>query len=141
MIDVCACDHVGIVVPSLNDALDFWLNGLGASLERRFEAEGPALSAITGAPPNSHVCVAMIECAGQKIELLEYAGTGTENLEGGLPYAPGVLHLALNVRDVASALQAIERYGYWPVGNPSESTSGSIYVRGPGGVSLEFRRP
>lgn len=64
-------DHVGFAVGSLDDALRFWIDGLGAVLERTGEMGGEFLGEVTGAH-GATVRMAVVSVAGQTIELLEY---------------------------------------------------------------------
>ncbi|HDR9761122.1 TPA: VOC family protein [Burkholderia cepacia] len=139
---VIKADHAAYVVSSLKEALTFWVDGMGATLEGRFKAGGPMLANVTGAV-GADVSIALIEIAGQRLELLEYQGV-TPNPGATLrPYDAGAMHLALNVDDVHAALRHVAQYGYRAQGVPQKAPTGStaMYVVGPDGATIEFRQP
>jgi len=137
------CDHAAYVVSSLPDALLFWVECMGAKVVRTATARGVALANITGVPEGAEADTAMIEIAGQRIELLEYRGVSPSGNRVHRPFDAGAMHVALNVDDVNAALSAVGKYGYRSQGTPHKGTSGAtlIYVVGPDGATIEFMQP
>jgi glyoxylase I family protein len=71
---VLRADHVGFAVPSLEHALAFWVDGLGGRLLRRAQMDGAFPAEVTGTPDTASVQTALVDVAGQTIELLQYTG-------------------------------------------------------------------
>ena len=140
----CA-DHVGFAVASLDEALRFWLDGLGAELVRTGEMGGEFLSQVTGAH-GAEVRLAIVSLAGQTIELLEYQGVDRPSAPAK-PFDPGFAHLALVVDDIDALLSRIATYGWKAQGTPQPIAGGAragtrvIYVVGPDGATIEFMQP
>ena len=138
--------HTAFVVRSLEAALAFWTEGLGASLERRSEMEGDFLFNVTGAK-DAQVRTAIVRIAGQEIELLEYRGLKQEPDFAQRPYQIGAMHIALYVDNLDAALQAIDAYGWRPQGIPQIIPLGPragtkvVYAVGPDGSAIEFMQP
>lgn len=138
-------DHVGFSVASLDEALRFWVEGLGATLRRRGEMRGDFLGEVTGAR-NAEVRMAIVELAGQSIELLEYHGTERPSAPPH-PFDPGFAHIALIVDDLDAVLGAIQAYGWQAQGVPQEIAVGAragtkvMYAVGPDGCTIEFMQP
>ncbi len=72
-IHVRRADHVGFAVAFLDEALRFWVDGLGAKLVLTGEMGGEFLGQVTGAH-GAQVRMAIVSLADQTIELLEYRG-------------------------------------------------------------------
>jgi catechol 2,3-dioxygenase-like lactoylglutathione lyase family enzyme len=141
--NIMKSDHTAYVVSSLKDALAFWVDGLGAKVERTGKAGGTTLANITGAV-GAEADIAMIEIAGQRIEFLEYRGVTPTNGATRRPYDAGAMHLALQVDDVHAAVQLAAQYGYRAQGIPQKGgalKSINIYTVGPDGATLEFMQP
>lgn len=139
-------DHVGFVVTSLDAALRFWIEGLGARLEREGRRDGAFLEQVAGARCEG-ARIAVVALAGQTIELLEYA---SPPLALGPPLAPfdvGSAHLALLVDDLDDVLARMGAYGFRPRGTPLKVTEGArlgskmIYASGPDGLTIELIEP
>ncbi|WP_207309292.1 VOC family protein [Rhodococcoides fascians] len=138
-------DHVGFSVGSLDDALRFWIDGLGATLERTGEMGGEFLGEVTGAH-GATVRMAVVSVAGQTIELLEY-----RNVEGepgtSRPYDPGFAHLAFEVDNIDAVLTRIADFGWTAQGTPQPIAGGAkvgtrvVYAVGPDGETIEFMEP
>jgi catechol 2,3-dioxygenase-like lactoylglutathione lyase family enzyme len=138
-------DHVGFAVASLDEALRFWVDGLGARLVRTGEMGGEFLGQVTGAH-GSLVHMAIVSLADQTIELLEYQGVDRPSAPAK-PFDPGFAHLALVVDDIKALLVRIAAYGWKAQGTPQPITGGTragtlvIYVVGPDGATIEFMQP
>ncbi|WP_298961714.1 VOC family protein [uncultured Methylobacterium sp.] len=144
-IHVQRADHVGFAVGSLDEALRFWIDGLGARLVRTGEMEGEFLGQVTGAH-GATVRLAIVSLADQTIELLEYRGPDRPGVPAK-PFDPGFAHLALVVDDIDALLVRIAAYGWKAQGTPQPIASGAragtrvIYAVGPDGATIEFMQP
>ena len=143
--EVRRADHVGFSVASLDEALRFWVEGLGARLVRTGEMGGEFLGQTTGADGAS-VRMAIVSLADQVIELLEYRGPERPPVPSR-PFDPGFAHLALVVDDLDAVLARIAAYGWKAQGLPQVIASGAragtrvIYAVGPDGATIEFMQP
>lgn len=144
-IHVQRADHIGFAVASLDEALRFWVDGLGAQLVRTGQMEGEFLGQVTGAH-GATVRMAIVSLSDQTIELLEYQGPDRPSVPAK-PFDPGFAHLALVVDDIAALLVRIAAYGWRAQGIPQPIASGAragtlvIYVVGPDGATIEFMQP
>lgn len=144
--EVYRSDHVGISVPSLDDAIRFWTEALGAKLIRTGEMAGDFLTQVTGAK-NSTVKMAIVELAGQTIELLEYDDVTQRTEAASKPYSAGILHLAIQVSNIEAVIEKVGHYGWKAQGKPQRIEVGSrtgthvMYVVGPAGTALELMQP
>ncbi|SEN75987.1 Catechol 2,3-dioxygenase [Sphingomonas gellani] len=138
-------DHVGFAVASLDEALRFWVEGLGALLVRTGKMGGEFLGQVTGAH-GAQVRMAIVSLADQTIELLEYQGVARPSAPAK-PFDPGFAHLALVVDDIEALLARIAAYGWKAQGTPQPIAGGEragtqvIYVVGPDGATIEFMQP
>ncbi|MCQ8279717.1 VOC family protein [Acetobacteraceae bacterium KSS8] len=142
---ILRADHVGFAVASLDAALRFWIDGLGATLEREGEMAGAFLQEVTGAP-DATVRMAVVSFAGLEIELLDYAGPDRP-ASPQKPFHPGFAHLALMVADLPAVLARIAPHGWRPAGTPQRIPVGAragtlvVYVTGPDGATIELMQP
>ena len=142
---VWRADHVGFAVASLDDALRFWIDGVGARLVRTGEMGGEFLGQVTGAH-GAQVRMAIVSLADQTIELLEYHGVDRPSAPAK-PFDPGFAHLALVVDNIEALLARIASYGWKAQGTPQPIAGGAragtrvIYVVGPDGATIEFMQP
>ena len=139
-------DHVGFVVTSLDEALRFWIEGLGARLERVGERDGEFLERVTGARCDG-ARIAIVDLAGQTIELLEYADPPAPLGPVAAPFDIGSAHLALLVDDLDAVLDRVAGYGFAARGTPQTIAQGArlgsrlIYASGPDGLTVELIEP
>ncbi|MDO9378724.1 MAG: VOC family protein [Nocardioidaceae bacterium] len=99
MTTVVTVAHTGITVRSLEAATAFWVQALGASVEREFALEGDFASDVTGVA-GAQISAAVLLLGGHRIELLEYLQpTHREHLKPR-PNDLGSWHLALEVTDL-----------------------------------------
>ncbi|WP_082653290.1 VOC family protein [Aureimonas sp. AU22] len=144
-IHVRRADHIGFAVAFLDEALRFWVDGLGAQLVRTGEMGGEFLGQVTGAH-GAQVRMAIVSLADLTIELLEYRGMDRPNLPAK-PFDPGFAHLAFVVDDIDALLARIDAYGWKAQGIPQPIASGAragtrvIYAVGPDGATIEFMQP
>ena len=104
-------DHVNIVVTDMECAEQFYGGVLG--LRRGFERllEGEWIERVTGIPGARAQCVFYEPEGGGRIELLQYITPQGELLpSNGLPYTPGVRHLAFEVDDLEEAVRHLRAH-------------------------------
>ncbi len=133
-------DHVGIVVPDLDQAAAFLTDHLGFRPLREATLGDAAdrLLETFGAPDGSSVRVAFFETDGGTVELLEWTdGAGTAGARDvRAPDAVGTAHLALAVADVDTAAA---RLGTVPGVTVFERhRRGFVYVRAPWGLLIQL---
>jgi len=144
-VHVRRADHVGFSVACLDEALRFWVDGLGARLVRTGEMGGEFLGQVTGAH-GAKVRMALVSLADQTVELLEYQGPNRPSAPAK-PFDPGFAHLALVVDDLDALLARIAAYGWKAQGIPQPIASGArggtrvVYAVGPDGAAIEFMQP
>lgn len=145
--NVVAVDHTGFAVSSLDDAIRFWTQALGFTLERQSEMGGEFLHQVTGVD-DPGVKTAIVRAPdGYVVELLQYS-KGHQN--GVVPFSAGSIgaaHLALTVRDIHTAIARVEEAGWKAKGNPLPIAGGPrtgtlvAYVAGPDHITIEFMQP
>lgn len=140
-------DHVGMTVPDLDDALDFWTGVLGATLVLR---HGPYPRSITtpeqfGRPADSSVVgIAMISLGRANIELLEFDSPGAPTVAPS-PDAVGAHHIAVYVDDIDGAVAEARAAGVEVLGQPmalpgpeAGERARFVFLRAPWGVIIEL---
>lgn len=145
--NIIAVDHTGFAVSSLDEAVRFWTEALGFTLERRSEMGGDFLHQVTGVDdPNLKTAIVRAP-DGFMVELLQYS-KGRQN--GAVPNSAGAIgaaHLAMTVRDIHAAIVRIEAAGWKSKGNPQSIPGGPrkgtlvAYVSGPDHITIEFMQP
>ena len=145
--NVVAVDHTGFAVSSLDEAVRFWTEALGFTLERQSEMGGDFLHQVTGVDDPS-VRTAIVEAPdGYVVELLQYS-KGRQN--GAVPSSAGSIgaaHLALTVKDIHAAIVRVETAGWKAKGSPLPIPGGPrkgtlvAYVSGPDHITIEFMQP
>ncbi len=105
-------DHVGIVVPDLDVAVDFFSENFDATIEfhldRFIDSTGEAVGRL-GAKKGTSFALTMMLLGGGRLELLQW---WPEHLTGTLPAmsepnVPGATHLAIRVSDVPATLARV----------------------------------
>jgi lactoylglutathione lyase len=140
-------DHTGITVPSLSEALSFWVEVLGFT--HLYTWDFPAnvfVSQLTGVP-DAGMQLAMVERDGRQIELLEYSAPGDRATLKPRACDVGSVHIALNVEDVEDVVSRVEGRGWARCGPIQTIEDGDraglrlVYVSSPYGFILEFIQP
>jgi lactoylglutathione lyase len=135
--------HTGITVRSLDDALGFWIDVLGFSLERRFHLDGDFAERTTGVN-SATIDAAVVTLGGHSVELLEYSSPMDRTVFRPRPCDVGSVHLAFNVTNIDEAVSAARAAGWDPVGSPVTATDGPragtafIYLSDHHGGTFEF---
>jgi len=123
-------DHLGIAVPSVDAALQFWTEQLGL----------PCLARET--VQQERVNVAMLDCSGSRVELLEAADPESTIAKFIAKRGPGIHHIALRVADFNEALDRLKANGARLMSEPRQGAGGHTYVfvhpASTGGVLLEL---
>lgn len=140
-------DHIGFAVSSLDDAIRFWTEALGFTLERQAEMCGDFLHQVTGVDDPS-VRTAIVKAPdGFIVELLQYSKGRRNGQSPDSAGAIGAAHLALTVRDIHAAISRVEAAGWRAKGEPLPIPAGprkgtlTAYVSGPDHISIEFMQP
>lgn len=137
-----ALDHVGVVVPDLDEATAFFTDVLGFRPVRTATIGGPAdrLAATFGATDGATLRVAFLATDGGTVELLEWTAPEAR-ADVRAPQDLGTAHLALSVPDVEAAAARLAAAPGVTVFEPSPR--GFVYARAPWGLLLQLvlRRP
>jgi len=145
--NVIAVDHTGFAVSSLDEAIRFWTEALGFTLERQSEMGGDFLHQVTGVDDPSVKTAIVRAPNGYVVELLQYS-KGRRN--GAVPDSAGAIgaaHLALTVNDIHAAIVRVEAAGWKVKGSPLPITGGPrkgtlvAYVSGPDHITIELMQP
>ncbi len=145
--NVTCVDHTGFAVSSLNEAIRFWTEALGFTLERQSEMGGHFLRQVTGVDDPS-VQTAIIKAPdGFIIELMQYSKGCQIGYVPDSAGAIGAAHLALTVKDMHGAIARVEAAGWKVKGSPQAIPGGprkgtlAAYVSGPDHITIEFMQP
>ena len=141
---VIAVDHTGFSVSSLNDAIRFWTEAMGFTLERRSEMGGEFLREVTGVTdPLVHTAVVRAP-GGFAVELLEFSDAAQHGVAPASAGAIGAAHIALSVDDIAAAIRRVEAAG-WELKGSAQAIPGGprkgtlvVYVSGPDNITIEL---
>ncbi|HVB70486.1 MAG TPA: VOC family protein [Acidimicrobiales bacterium] len=140
-------DHVGVSVPDLDRAVDFFVHVFGASVAFRMDRPSPGTtmgSERLGVAPDAQFSLAMLTFGSTSLEVLQW---WPERSDARPPDAdlPGGTHVSLAVDDVASALERLRRVnGVEIVGDPVTFPAGATpgltnaFLRTPWGALIEL---
>ncbi|HEX8604877.1 MAG TPA: VOC family protein [Pseudoduganella sp.] len=138
-------DHVGITVPSLTQALRFWVDVLGFRFVAQTHYENSEFLEQVVGVGGADVTLAMVEGPdGSLVELLEYHAPSGRQAMTPRSCDVGSVHLAYMVDNLDSMLAKVEAAGWLRLGEPQTVRGGArdglriVYVRGQDGVTLEF---
>ncbi len=123
--------HLGVAVNSLDDALNFWRDALGLTLQ---EVEVVA---------DQGVRVAMLPIGESRIELLEATGAETPVGKFLAKRGPGIHHLCVEVEDLAAKLADLKVRGIRLIDEEPRVGAGGalvafVHPASTGGVLLEL---
>jgi methylmalonyl-CoA/ethylmalonyl-CoA epimerase len=124
-------NHLGVAVSSLDEALQFWRDGLGLELHEIEVIE------------NQGVRVAMLPIGESRLELLEATGTETPVGKFIAKRGPGIHHLCVQVEDIQAKLAELKARGIRLVDETPRLGAGGMLVAfvhpaSTGGVLLEL---
>ncbi|MFD1787710.1 VOC family protein [Sphingomonas floccifaciens] len=145
--DVIAVDHTGFAVSSLDDAVRFWTEALGFTLERQSEMGGDFLHQVTGVDDPSVKTAIVTGPDGYAVELLQYSQGRRNGVIPNCAGSIGAAHLALTVTDIHAAIARVEAAGWKAWGRPQSIPAGprkgtlTAYVSGPDHITIEFMQP
>jgi lactoylglutathione lyase/glyoxylase I family protein len=137
-------DHVGIVVPSLDEAVTWYVSALGCTVAWRQEPHdvpGAALGLPTG--ETIRLSTAMLSMGSAGIELHEYLNPGTSASTRELQDS-GIGHLAIAVTDIHAAAARLASMGVRFTAAPQRIENGPLagrkwlYGKDPFRVTLEL---
>jgi catechol 2,3-dioxygenase-like lactoylglutathione lyase family enzyme len=140
-----AIHHVGITVPDLERAIDFYhgLLGLEFSNEPSPVFDDPALGPAVGVP-GANLKQVSLRCGESIVELLEYTQPDPPNDAPPPPHALGAAHLALRVEDCAATKADLEARGVEFLSDVNVVDEGVlagwrwVYFKDPDGNTLEL---
>jgi methylmalonyl-CoA/ethylmalonyl-CoA epimerase len=126
-------DHIGLAVPSIEEALRFW-SALGLAVDHVEEV------------PHEGVRVAMIRVGESRIELLEPTRPDSAVAKFLAGRGPGIHHVCLTSEDVAADDGRLRAAGVELVRPaPTPGAGGSrvqfVHPRSAGGVLVELAQP
>ncbi|MDI6869919.1 MAG: VOC family protein [Bacillota bacterium] len=116
--------HVGVVVENLEQAVRFYVETLGLSLESQTDL------------PERNLRLAFLNGIGGRVELLEYRGPRPATAHTGT-----VDHVALAVRDLGPAIASLEQAGIAErdeAPRPGPGGKRIYFFRGPSGERIEL---
>ena len=124
-------NHLGVAVSSLDEALQFWRDGLGLELEEVEIVE------------DQGVRVAMLPAGESRIELLEATGAETPVGKFLSKRGAGLHHLCVEVADIAAKLTELKARGVRLIDEqPRRGAGGAlvafVHPASTGGVLLEL---
>jgi methylmalonyl-CoA/ethylmalonyl-CoA epimerase len=127
-------NHIGIAVPSLDEALPFYRDNLGMSFQGIEEVA------------EQKVKVAMLQIGEAKIELLEPTGPESPVARFIEKNGPGIHHLAYEVDDIEQAIARLEQQGVKMIDRtPRNGAHGTliafVHPKSSGGVLTELCQP
>jgi len=124
-------DHLGIAVSSIDEAVNFWRDGLGLMLQELEVVE------------DQGVRVAILPVGDSRIELLEATGEETPVGKFIAKRGPGIHHLSLEVRDLKAMLGKLRERGVRLIDQEPRIGAGGaliafIHPSSTGGVLIEL---
>ena len=141
--------HVGVTVPDLDEAVDFFVDCVGAELLYRKgpfgDPDGDSMERRLGVHPDATASLAMLRCGPTtNLELFEWE-TPDQNDEAPPISDVGATHLGIQVGDIEKAVEALEGRDDvevldGPHTNDDGPTEGLTYIfcRTPWGMYLEL---
>lgn len=144
---VAGVDHVGINVPNLQQAEEFFSSAFGCVPVTHigpFKLNAAADANAAFAPKADSVVLSMIRCGhGANIELFEYANSKGSS---AIPKAEdaGASHIAFYTDDIAGAVAYLKTHGATVLGEPITMPAGDtegetwVHFRAPWGSEMEL---
>ncbi len=123
--------HLGIAVSSIDEALNFWRDGLGLELQEIEVVE------------DQGVRVAMLPIGESRIELLEATGAQSPVGKFVAKRGPGIHHLCVEVDDISAKLAELKARGVRLIDEEARIGAGGalvafIHPSSTGGVLIEL---
>ncbi|MGE0132231.1 MAG: methylmalonyl-CoA epimerase [Blastocatellales bacterium] len=123
--------HLGVAVPSIEEALSFWRDALGLELKEIEIVE------------DQGVRVAMLPIGESRIELLEATGEETPVGKFLAKRGPGIHHLCVEVNDINAKLSELKARGVRLIDEQPRTGAGGalvafVHPSSTGGVLIEL---
>lgn len=143
--DVIGFHHPGIVVPDLEQGIQFYTQLLGYELysQSSWSDDNDAFNQIVGLT-GSAARFCMLKGKNSYIELFEYARKSQAPAAAELPASSlGLRHICIAVRDVDVVLARCVKLGGAKINDPVSVPGGAtaVYCRDPFGNLIELVRP
>ena len=139
---VTSYSHTSFTVSDIDNSIAFYVVQLGLTLTRQWERTGPEIEALTGVA-GARLSMAMVECEGFKLELIQYVGGAGVTLDPVINNV-GAAHIAFEVSDVDAFCKRLVRNGVklygTPVTLPPPRVRG-VYISDPDGITVELSEP
>jgi methylmalonyl-CoA/ethylmalonyl-CoA epimerase len=124
-------NHIAVVVPDLNDALDFWRDALGLSLEHQ---ENNA---------EEQVEIAFLPIGDTEIELISPTTEDSGVAKYLAKKGAGLHHLCLEVADISTAMKRLTKHDITLINDtaktrPDGTKYAFVHPKSTGGVLLEL---
>ena len=143
-----ACDHIGLTVPDLDEAVDFFVDVIGFDLaysHAPVHAKGAVQRDQFDRHPDTQIVgIAMLTLGTLNLEVFEFAAPDQRR---DVPRISdwGGAHLAFYVDDLDAAVDHLRGKGVRVLGEPMalpgpEAGDGNrfVFARGPGGIPIEL---
>jgi len=131
MTDLKRLDHVAVLVPDLNQALKFWQDQLGLTLDH--------IETVSGMDAK----IAFLPLGESEIELVQPTDQDSSLAKFLEKRGPGLHHICIEVDDIAAKLEDLKSQGVQLINErPIRMEDGRqlafIHPKGAGGVLLEL---
>lgn len=147
MIDVFGLQHIGLTVPNMDEAVNFFEKIFGAITllsTGPLEVDDEYMVAKLGAPAHTRIKdIKILRCGvGTNLELFEYVGDSVTPIKRNSEI--GGFHLAFQVADIYAAAQRLREYGIEVMDGPTFVDSGPlkgldwVYFKTPWGQFMEL---
>lgn len=146
MAHVLGVAHTGITVRSLDASVAFWVEVLGAEVDRTFALNGDFAADVTGVL-GARISAALLRLGDHRIELLEYLEPAQRDHLRPRPNDLGSWHLALDVTDLDSIVVRCGEHGWRLAGAVGAMSTGPrtgtrfAYLHDQDGATLELIQP
>ena len=139
---VTSYSHTSFTVSDIDNSIAFYVAHLGLTLTRQWERTGPEIEALTGVA-GARLSMAMVECEGFKLELIQYVGGAGVTLDPVINNV-GAEHIAFEVGDVDAFCRRLVRNGVKLYGTPATLPPPrvrGVYISDPDGITIELSEP
>lgn len=124
-------DHIGVAVPSIEQALKFWVDGLNLEVTHQEKVD------------SQKVNLAFLPIGDTNIELLEPTSDDSPIAKALEQRGPGLHHLCFEVDDIHAALDNLREQGFRLINEePVKGAHGKlvafIHPKSAGGIMIEL---
>ena len=136
-------NHTSFTVSSLDDSIGFFCGALRFKLLSRAPRDPEVVQQISGIK-GADIEVAFLQGPRHRIELIQYHGPNDHSHVKARPCDVGFAHVAYDVDNVDSAVNASQAYSFFPIGDPVPIDKGPnagnrvVYLRNSDGITVEF---